>query len=765
MRKLAIFAAGYAAAAFLAVLVLPEDLLVVLAVCCALVCLALALLRRLIPDGVRRRAFLCAVGLTAGFLWTWCYSAVFLAPAKALDDRTVELTGTVTDWPEQADYSARVTIRVPLRGGTDVLALVYVDKEHMDLQPGDRISTIAHVSLASRSVRGEEITYYTSKGIFLTAKAYGQLQVERPERIPVTYLGPQLTRALGQSVHQVFPAQTRGLFQALITGDKSGLDESFESSLQRTGLSHVVVVSGMHLAYLSALIGLLLGPGRKRTALVTIPFVLVVAAMAGFTPSIVRAAVMLIMLQLAPIFGREGDGPTSLCFALLLLLIQNPYCAASISLQLSFGAVCGIMLLTVPLQQRMMQVVGYTKPDSRLKKLWNRVCRFITGVVAASLGAMVFTVPVLVVCFGKISLISPISNLLCIWAVSVSYLGGMVAAVLGLLLPGAGALVGALTAPFAGYLLEAIPALAQLPLASVPVTNYYYTVWLILVYGLVALGVFLPGKKHTALALGVGGAALAAAVLFTGMSFRSPVLTASVLDVGQGQSVLLYTPDAYVLVDCGGNDYTNAGDIAADTLGAMGQGRLDALVISHYHDDHANGVPQLLERVQVDRLYLPDVADETGLRDTIEAQAGRTGTRLIYVRDTVRAEFGSQGVLTIYPPLGQEDANERCLSVLCSVDRYDVLMTGDMDSELEQQLLEKGLPDVEMIVAGHHGSKYSSCEPLLRRVKPEVAVFSVGITNSYGHPAPEVLERFSKVGAQLYRTDLMGTVTVKVHQL
>ena len=764
MRKLALFAGGYAVAAFAAVLVLPGGALLPLGGFCVLLTVIFACIKRIVPDPVRRRAILCAAGMAVGFVWTWCYDLIFFTSARNLDDRTVTVSGTVIDWPEESDYNIQVKVKLHIEDGADITALLRMDKEYLTLQPGDRIRTIAHCSLASKSVRGEAITYYTSDGILLTAKTYGDVEVERPKRLPLAAVGPMMSRALNQGIRRSLPADTHGLLCALITGDKSGLGDSFQSDLQRTGLSHMVVVSGMHLAYISSFVAYLLGSGRKRTAAVTIPLVLLVSAMAGFTPSVIRASVMMILLHIAPLFNRQGDSATSLSLAMLLLLLQNPYCAASISLLLSFGAVSGILLFAAPVRRKIMSYLNIDMADSAVKRLWNFLARVAAGVISVSVGAMAFTVPVSVVTFGKISLISPVSNLLCFWAVSGAYLCGMIAAGIGLLWPWLGEIIGMVAAPFARYLINVIQWLSDVSFAAMTMTGYYCVMWLLLVYGLLGLAMLVPGKKRWSIPAVCCIVMLILAVVFTGVEFRAGELTSRVLDVGQGQSVLLYCKDEYALVDCGGNDYINAGDTAADQLESMGRNRLDMLVISHYHDDHANGVPQLLKRVEVERIYLPDVPDDTGLRGEIEDCARDSGTTLIYVTQQTSVPFGKKGQLTIYPPFGKQDANELGLTVLCSVQGYDVLMTGDMGEDMERLLTEQvELPDVELMVAGHHGSKYSSSRQLLDRVKPDVVVFSVGINNSYGHPAPEVLQRFDAVGAKIYRTDLMGAVTVTSH--
>jgi competence protein ComEC len=135
--------------------------------------------------------------------------------------------------------------------------------------------------------------------------------------------------------------------------------------------------------------------------------------------------------------SREGDSATSLMLALFLLLLQNPYCAVSVGLLLSFGAVAGILLFASPISQSISKPLCFADTDPLWKRMSNRAVRAVSAVIGTSVGAMVFTVPVVVFCFGKISLISPVSNLLCLLAVSVAYIGGAVAAGIGLLWPAA----------------------------------------------------------------------------------------------------------------------------------------------------------------------------------------------------------------------------------------------------------------------------------------------------------------------------------------
>ena len=213
-------------------------------------------------------------------------------------------------------------------------------------------------------------------------------------------------------------------------------------------------------------------------------------------------------------------------------------------------------------------------------------------------------------------------------------------------------------------------------------------------------------------------------------------------------------------MDCGGTGPSDPGDVAADRIQAAGRSRLDLLVLTHFHADHACGVPRLFDRLEVGTLAVPDVEEDDPLRREILALAEEAGTEILFIRDDTRVEFGPSA-LTAYAPLGDGGANEEGLSVLASCGDFDVLVTGDMNAAVEKRLVKYGnLPDIEVLVAGHHGSAASTSEELLLAVRPEYAVISVGY-NSYGHPSPEALERMAAAGCAIYRTDWMGTVTVK----
>ncbi|NCB63325.1 MAG: DNA internalization-related competence protein ComEC/Rec2 [Clostridia bacterium] len=740
MRKLATFALSFSAAVFLLRYGFPAVLFLPLVLVCAL----LSALQR----PYRLRLILVGTGLVTALLWTFAYDTLIRAPARAMEGETVTITAPVTDFPRPTARGVSVTVDL----GFAARALVYLEPEFEVLMPGDEL-TVTAVMKPSDVLRGEDTDAYTAKSIYLiAAPKSGMAASVRPDAVPWRYWPALWSRALRTAIASAFPADVSPLVNAVVTGNRDALSDGFTTSLQRSGLAHAVSVSGMHISFLAGVIFTLSGRYKKRTALLLLPTLVLFALAAGCTPSVVRAVVMQSLFLLAPLFSRESDTPTNLSCALLLLLIQNPYAAASVSLQLSFASVAGIVLFS----GRMFRA-GWEKLPWK-----NPAVKFVWASVTTTLGALALTTPLLAYYFGTVSLIAPLSNLLSLWAVSFVFLGGLLAGVLTLLCPLLGIPVAALTAPVARYLNWLIPVLARAPYAAVALDSVLFAAWLVFAYGVVILALAWPGKgKRPAVPACCILITLCASLVLNGLIYRVGALTVTVLDVGQGGSAVLRAGTRVALVDCGGNESRNAGDVAADYLEARGVGTLDILVLTHFHSDHANGVMELLERMRVSVLAVPDVREENPLKNEILAYAAEKGTQIVTVSDDVTLPFAAAD-LTLYAPLGAGEANEEGLSVLCAANTFAALFTGDMDESVEKRLVKYGaLPDLDLLMAGHHGAKTSTSQLLLDAVTPELVAFSVGY-NTYGHPNPDTLLRVAGSGAEIYRTDLQGNITFTV---
>ena len=229
----------------------------------------------------------------------------------------------------------------------------------------------------------------------------------------------------------------------------------------------------------------------------------------------------------------------------------------------------------------------------------------------------------------------------------------------------------------------------------------------------------------------------------------------TVMDVGQGQSVLLQHGGKHYLVDCGGDHPGITADTVANFLMSQGVFQLDGLILTHYDSDHANGVVNLLTCVDTDRIYMPNRDDSNGIRENIESVHPR---KIDLVSDITSIEIPG-GMITLYPGKQLADDNETSVCVLFQPPNCDILITGDRSAAGERALMkETKLPKLELLIAGHHGSHLATSSDLLIATRPQAVAISVGANNRYGHPRDEMLERLEQFDCRIYRTDLQGTI-------
>ena len=749
MRRLAAFTASFALGIYLAQYLLPaEHLLPLAAGCFAAACLAL-----LLPGLWRKRALLIGTGLALALGWNWLYGYAVRDPLVGLSGRSGTASMALLEYAVPTDYGAKVTVK--LEGYPLGKVVYYGGEDLLDLRPGQTVTAQAKFQDAAR-LREDTITNFTSQGVFLLAyqrgedAVYGEGSAGSPRWWPA-----RAARAMQDHVAELFDGDEAAFLSAILTGDTSGLSEEARSDLSEAGLSHILAVSGMHCGFLMTLILLVTGRHRRRLlAALALPILVFYTILTGASPSVVRACIMVLFVLAAPLFQRDSDPPTTLSAALFLILLANPFAAASISLQLSFGAMAGLLWLTPRIQDLLMG-----------EKSRGRVYRLLASSLSATVGAMVFTVPLCAVYFGSLVLISPVSNLLCLTASSAVFMLGLLAVLASFLWLPLGAVIGFLPALLTKYILWTSGVLASLPYHAVYLTNPYLKYWLVFLYGLFAAAYFLRprARRKYAVATVLAAMSLAVTVWLGAPHYTRSGLDAYVLDVGQGESVLLSSGGQFALVDCGSrNSWYDAGGIAADHLATMGCGTLDYLILTHYDYDHVSGVTELLARTRVGTLLLPDVADDAGMRLQVELAARDHGADIRYVRAETSLPLGRSS-LTIYPPGDVKGDNEQCLAILCTYGDYDLLITGDMNMAAERQLIaEYNLPDIEALVVGHHGSKSSTSEELLEAVTPEVGIISVG-DNSYGHPTEDALRRLVLADVDICRTDLQGTVHLSVN--
>ena len=731
MRKLMWFALGFTASCALGTYFYTDFLLQA-----AIVVGSVSLFVLMLSYWVRklRISFVLLLGMAFGLLVFHLQDVHYFGAARDMEKQTQKFSVEVMDYTEVTDNGCAFDGRIFLEG-KPYSVRVYLN-EYERLEPGHRVS--GKFQFYQTIGKSE---FYQSEGIFLTA-----YQAEKPVilrcYLPQWYHYGAIWRGeLKQIINKSFPEDTAGFAKALLLGDKSGIDYALDTNFAQSGIRHIIAVSGLHVSILFGFIYLLTMKRRFLTALIGIPAVIVFAAVAGFSPSVTRASIMQILAMLALLCNREYDPLTALGFSALTMEIVNPLIVSSVSFQLSMGCMIGIFLVVAALH---------------LEKRKGKITSWFAGSVSVTLSAMVFTTPLSAYYFGMVSLVGVVTNLLCLWVVTFIFYGVMLSCALGIISSAAAGIAGWFVSWPVRFVLTVTTVLGELPLAAVYTESIYITIWLIISYALLVIFLMMK-KKRVSLFAGAVTFGLACAVLF---SWLEPTLWqchVTVLDVGQGQSVILQGGGKTYLVDCGGDYDEGAADKAAETLLSRGIKQLDGIILTHMDYDHAGGVPYLLQRVETQTLYLPRMTDETGLSNSLKSMVDDT----FVVGEDIRLTFEDTS-LTIFAPESANSGNESSMCILFQTENRDILVPGDRGFAAEKLLLkDHQLPELEVLVVGHHGSKYATSKELLNQTKPEYAIISAGENNRYGHPAEELLQRLLDFGCQILCTADYGTIVFR----
>lgn len=700
---------------------------------------ALVLLAAVFAGDTRKnKVFLSVMGILSGLFWFSRFEAQTLQPVYALDGITMETEIRCVSFPEETDYGYRAegTIQIDDRNYTVMCYLDHGEK----IQPGNVLSGPFYLRVTAPGGI-KESTYYQGEGIFLLAYQRDEMTISEGETSWRDTPAKLRHKILG-ILENTLPPDSSMFAKALLLGDTSDLDYETKTDFTVSGIRHIVAVSGLHVSILFSLLHTISFRRRVLSALLSFPTLLLFAAMTGFTPSVSRACIMSGLMMLSLLLNREYDKETALASAGLILLLVNPLVIASVSYQLSFASVAGIFLFSSGIRRWIL---------SRLpKKRAGMVFRYLAGSASITLGATIMTVPLCALYFGTVSLAAVVTNLLVLWVVSVVFYGLIGLCLLSGIWHFGTMMLGKVLSLLIRYILVVAKMVADFPLSAVYTQSPYIVAWLVFVYLL--LGCFLLSKNRKPMMLSCCAVlGLCIALLASWTEPMMDDVRFTVLDVGQGQCLLLQSQGKTYMVDCGGSSDSLAADLAAETLLSQGISKLDALILTHYDRDHAGGAEYLLSRIDTGVLILPPVHSEHAFR----------AEEILYGAEDLLLSSGNTEIRVFSSPISGDD-NENSLCVLFDTEKCDILITGDRDGFGERMLLRKITDlDIDVLVAGHHGSKYATCEELLTAVRPEIVCISAGRNNSFGHPAPELLQRLDHYGCSVYRTDLQGNIIIR----
>jgi competence protein ComEC len=548
---------------------------------------------------------------------------------------------------------------------------------------------------------------------------------------------------------------------ALVIGDRREIDPGLTDAFALTGTLHLLAVSGLHVGFLAALLSAALSFGRispgARAGWTTLALV-AYTCLVGAAPSVVRASVMAGLALASRAWEREVSPWQWWGAAACGMLAWRPADAFDLGFALSFGSVGGLIALRAPL----LVLLG---AEDR-----GPAYRWISAGVVATAASSAGTLVVQSAAFGWLSpvgfLVNPVAVPLCGIALPLVWVGlaldaALPEALAGPVSSGAGAAMGALTL--------LVSWVSRLSGAWVPGPTGWAAASVAILAGAALLSRRLPG-------VGVLVAASGLALAIASRPPRGPVWEVTWLDVGQGDAIAIRFPDgATWLVDAG--RAWEGGDEGRRTvlpwLRRQGVRSLEWFVTTHPDLDHIGGAGSVLSGITVRRwgsggpvgsneAYLDLVAWRRSGR-VPRAEALRAGRRLEQGGVAVDVLHPSAGWVPRDPYASRIPSNEGSAAMLMSLGPCRLLLTGDLGHPAESALVE-ALGDslrAELLHAGHHGSRHSSSAAFLARVRPAIVIVSAGAGNLYGHPHPDALARFERIGATVHRTDREGTITAR----
>ena len=573
---------------------------------------------------------------------------------------------------------------------------------------------------------------------------------------------------------KIYQDEEAGILEAMLFGEKSELSGDIKELYQAAGISHVLVISGLHISLLAlAVAGIL----RRLGFPMPVWVILSVGVLAGYgiligqPTTAVRALLMFFVLQGARLLGRSYDLLSALAFAGILMLLDNPDLILDGGCRLSFCAVIGVGWYVSEKNKIFRSIGEKEKRKNRGKGGKGSSAGAILENIRAGWYLWLFTLPVMLDTFYQVSVVGLLWNLVAIPLLPVIIASGG----LGVVLAGWNIFLGSLAGSPAYGMLQLYQEIGniseKLPVGmwtpgqpSKPVIAGYYLVIFLLV--LVEKQLIKREKRWK---------------IFPGMELCSMLLLLllmahpwqqrekiTFLDVGQGDASLLQSGGQTLLLDGGSTSQKNVGTyVILPYIKQQGISCLEAVVLTHTDQDHINGVTEVLEEgkkgwLTVKNLMYPYWMEGTEQGKQLKKLAEEAGASCRKIRAGDRLTIGKAEAVVLYPKEQEKIAepNAGSLVLFWKWEGVRAMFTGDLPEEKERELLQN-LPACEILQVGHHGSATSTCREFLEQVQPSLAVISCAMKNRYGHPSPDTVDRLKKTGCDIRYTMKSGAITIR----
>lgn len=657
---------------------------------------------------------------------------------------STEISGTIRHMTEKED---RVRLEIAEKRGSRVLLSVY-GKDIPKFEEGQNVTAFCEISLPSPARNPgcfDYRMYLKTRKVNITATASdyqirtGRITSKLRKRIW------SIRQEFHQRLEDHMSKDDLAMVEAMMFGDKSGLDEELYESFQKNGTAHILAVSGLHIGMIYALISSVIG-GRRRVFpnIVILVLLIIYAAMAGFAPSVVRAVIMIALHIISRLIHYRYDLMSAGCFTAMTILAANPYQLFGLGFQLSFLAIFTMAVF--------LPVFEYIPLHPVFKNVFLPVLVIQAGMA-----------PYSAYVFNYFSLGAFIAN------IPVIFLAGIVVPA-GVAAIAATGSIPELSGIFSGFLeigIKGISVCNNIFYANGATSFEVTSPPLILILIYYGLFFFLLSEMARILIIrgdwekvicGLVAVGLLVCFFYSGWANEFKKAEIVFLDVGQGSAIHLRSPSGYnISIDGGGKkDFNTGKKILKPYCLKNGVKKVDLALATHKDTDHYKGLTELEELGMIEKMITNDDGYKAG--DVIFSEDGFRIEAAAPLE-----EAGAEASAAASDTAADESENERSLVFKVTVGDYSILATGDIGEETEKAVAGhwegSGFLETDILLAPHHGSRFSSSKELIAAASPGIAVIQVG-KNNYGHPSEEALDRYRKAGIPVYRNDRQGAVGI-----
>lgn len=699
------------------------------------------------------------------------------------DTRTV-ISGTVAGIPDVDSNRVRFDLLAEsiTRGETEALCgiiPVFLRSGYDGRPPavpgyGDKISVKGRLSEPAGERNEGEFDYRNylfNKGIYKTFHASGPGSIIVSGHDALDFVSRDIVLPAREYSTGIIEAHLSGdeaeYLKGLVTGDRSDISEEIKSAFLNAGVTHLIAVSGLNVAYLILSLNVLLSLLRVPRIISPVFILLFLAfycLLTGSSASIIRASVMGGLALVSVLIQRRRQFYNILGVSAMIILLADSRFLFDAGFILSFSATFSMVWIYEKFDKGIVSKISFDSGTISRIRYW------LTVSLLTTLAAQIGTLPITVSYFGQIPLISIPVNIVAVPLANISLATGFLQIALSLISETASSFAAEANGLLLALQLMIIKTAAGFQFASFHTPQLTVT-GVLLSYAFLIFIVMSNGMRQL-LVRCLTVSMIICIVMIVSASKERP-LEITVADVGQGDCILISTPQGrQILVDSGIRtpSFDSGERTISPLLRRKGISGLDAIILTHNHADHIGGAEHLLKNLAVGKVLMTHAGSDEKMPSEIIRLCNSNGTEIHYPQAGDIA-YTEDGVMFYFlfpdkdfkPAEGVENLNNSSIVFLLKYKETEILFTGDAEKEAEEHLIRKygEMLKADILKTGHHGSITSSSSGLIKAAMPQAAVVSCGQMNKFGHPSAEVLGRLSHAGAMIFRTDTNGGVKIE----